>query len=167
MNLKWANGQMVVDKADSRNVFFYKNGGNARQMKENLMKILFINDELNFHHWSKEFVNAYLDILKTTVSHDDKNNSKRARYLNQLLIDGPYNSDGSNFVHSSLCSVDSAFADENLTYDIQTIADALEEHKNEILYFFKMVLDSQNKPNFELRMYVYSLLEKLRDTVNV
>lgn len=162
MDLKRLHSR-IIDKADSRNVFFHKNGGNARQMAENLMKIVFIDDGQNLHHWSKEFANAYQDILNTYVSNDNKSNEKRGRYLKQLLITGPCGDDLESFLHYFLGAADNALEDEDVNYDYETVKTSLTLLYSDITNLYLWLIESQNVFFPELRGKIYEKLEILSD----
>lgn len=149
----------IKDKADKRSDFFAKNGGNACQMSKNLMKALFIDDNNNLHHWSKEFANAYQDILNTTVKNDDKSNSKRERYLRVLLITGPLGDDSVNeYLHYFLGAADNAFADEDVVYNYNLLKEELLSIRSDIQNLYNFIIDNQNMFFPELRIKIYELI---------
>lgn len=156
----------IIDKADSRSEFFLKNGGHLCEMSENMMKILFIEDKLNLRHWSKEFANAYQNIISTSVKNDDKSNSKRGKYLRVLLLTGPLGDNIEEYLSYFLGAADNAFADEDIEYDYKLLKDKLLLVRSDILDLYEFLIQNQNTFFPELRVNIYGILETMSAKVD-
>lgn len=151
--------------ADSKKDYVLKCVGNARQVRENLMKILFIDDERNYKHWKQELVTHFINMIDTKISGDSKSNSKREKVLTTLLIESPYGK-GEDFVYNSLAVANCAFADEDIeTYDGKKLEEELNNIRDEILVFFKTLIVLQNSDKALIRSRLYNMLDDLTTLV--
>lgn len=157
----------IFDKADSKKDYILKCVGNARQVRLNLMKILFLDDSYNYNHWKQELVTHYINMIDTKISGDTKTNTKREKILNNLLIESPYGK-GEDFVYNGLNVVNCAFAEEDiLSYDSKAIEEELENIKDEVIVFFKTMILLQNSEKTIIRNRTYSMLDELRSLVKL
>lgn len=155
----------IIDMAYSKKDYVLKCVGNARQVRENLMKILFIDDERNYKHWKQELVTHFINMIDTKISGDSKSNSKREKVLTTLLIESPYGK-GEDFVYNSLAVANCAFADEGIeTYDCTKLEEELNNIRDEILVFFKTLVLLQNSDKVLIRSRLYNMLDDLTTLV--
>lgn len=169
MNLKkffvGKKSSRICDMAIERKEFMSKNVGNVNQMEKNLMKILFIDDNQNYRHWQKEFVNAFFDILKSDIKKDNNDCKLKKRCLKTIIIDEPYGEDYSTFVKSSMYSLDCAFADEDKEYVYNEKKGLLEQIKKHIIDFLLSIIEKSNEFQPELRFEIYNGLTHLKDKI--
>lgn len=166
MNLKNIFGlRRIIDIVDSEKDYVLKCVGNARQVRENLMKILFIDDERNYKHWKQELATHFINMVDTKISGDSKSNSMREKVLTNLLIESPYGK-GEDFVYNSLAVANCAFADEDIEqYDSKKLEEELDNISDEVLVFFKTLILLQNSDKTLIRSRLYNMLDDLTTLV--
>ena len=157
MNLKNIFGlRRIIDIVDSEKDYVLKCVGNARQVRENLMKILFIDDERNYKHWKQELATHFINMVDTKISGDSKSNSMREKVLTNLLIESPYGK-GEDFVYNSLAVANCAFADEDIEqYDSKKLEEELDNrffrsHQSAIVN-----LDNVERIDFENNVIIFN-----------
>lgn len=157
----------ITDMADSKKIYLSRNDGEARQLRENLMKILYIDDDLNYNHWKQEFATHYLNMVDTKIANDSKSNRIREKCLDYLLIESPYGEDGEDFVYNSLRVANCAFASESVKYNSSTLKNSLEVICPDAMFLFRFLISLQNEEENFVREEIYAKLDRLHDMVDV
>lgn len=158
----------IVDMSEDKGRFLTKNDGNAEQIRENLIKVLFIDDELNYNHWKQELVTHFINMRKTKINNDNKSNTKREKCLIQLLLTEPYGKDDEDFVYNSSVLANCVFADETIEYNSLKLKEELTRIKEYVIGFIKDMITLQNNSDEAfIRSVIYKYIDDLTDIVRV
>ena len=158
----------IADMSEDKSRYLVKNDGNAEQIRENLIKVLFIEDELNHNHWKQELATHFINMRKTKINNDDKSNTKRSKCITKLLITEPYGNNGEDFVYNSATIANCVFTDESVEYNPLKLKEELARIQDFIIGFLNdiIVLQNQSDETF-IRSVIYKYLDDLSEIVEV
>lgn len=160
--------EKITDMSEDKSRYLVKNDGNAEQIRENLIKVLFIDDDLNHNHWKQEFATHFINMLKTKINKDDKKNSKREKCIFKLLITEPYGKNGEDFVSNSATIANCVFTDESVRYNPLKLKEELVRIQDYVMSFFNDIIVLQNLSDETfIRSVIYKYLEDLSEIIEV